>query len=160
MLWLVRSYIAHLKGYLVNWATIVASNMKEKAHRLKAKGLKNGSIDISKIGQESKKFEGDKICATCALKVKMLDIMIDCVQCPFKILKGEIKQVGDMHLLLGDLLQCSHTNVSHLEEENMKFFEKFMGLQFNMEDCKVIAIKAQASTIAIEVQIKTMELNM
>jgi hypothetical protein len=151
-LWFVRNYIMHLKRYLVNWAIVAASTMKEKTQRFKAKGLKSRLIDNSKIGQVSKRFEGDKICMTCALKVKMLDTVVDYVQCPFKILEEEIKHVGNMHLLLGDLLQCGHTNMSP--------FEKFMGLQFNMEDCRSTAIEAQASMVAIEVQIKAMKLSM
>jgi hypothetical protein len=91
MLWLFKNYIVHLKGYAMNWAIVATPTIKEKVHRLKAKGLKSKSINISEIGHVSKRFEGDRICTTCALKVRMLDMVVDYVQCPFKILEGEIK---------------------------------------------------------------------
>jgi hypothetical protein len=44
MLWLVRGYIAQVKGIEINWAKIVPSIAKKKAQRKDVGKLKNGSI--------------------------------------------------------------------------------------------------------------------
>jgi len=46
MLWLVRGYIAQVKGVEINWAKVVASIAREKAQRKDVGKLKNGSIDL------------------------------------------------------------------------------------------------------------------
>jgi hypothetical protein len=43
--------------YHVNWVIAITSMGRKRAYKLEAKGLKNGSIDISKLNQMFKKFE-------------------------------------------------------------------------------------------------------
>jgi hypothetical protein len=40
MLWVVKGYISHTKGFKVNWARVATSTTKEKAHRLVAKKMR------------------------------------------------------------------------------------------------------------------------
>ncbi len=42
----------------VNWVIAIASMGRKRAYKLEVKGLKNGSIDISKLNQMFEKFEG------------------------------------------------------------------------------------------------------
>jgi hypothetical protein len=70
MFWLVRSYIAKLKGHLVNWAISATSIAKEKACRLEVKGLKSGLVYLSKLSFKDLggRFEGEGMCATHTTK--------------------------------------------------------------------------------------------
>jgi len=47
MLWLVKGYIAQLKGNLMKWAIATITIAKEKAHKQQVNGLKSGSINLS-----------------------------------------------------------------------------------------------------------------
>jgi hypothetical protein len=49
MLWLVKGYIAQLKGNFMKWAMATLTTAKEKAHRQQVNGLKSGSINLSNL---------------------------------------------------------------------------------------------------------------
>jgi hypothetical protein len=75
------------------------------------------------------------------VKVEKQNIAGEHVQCPFRVSYLEVKQVGDMHFLLHDLLKFALVKVSRLEVEKRKLFEMFVGFQFNMEDHITVVIK-------------------
>lgn len=79
------------------------------------------------------------------MKVEKQDIVGEHVQCPFWVSDLGVKQAGDMHLLLHDLLKFSLVKVSYLEVEKIRLSKKLVRFQFNMEDHRTVAIKVQKS---------------
>jgi hypothetical protein len=83
------------------------------------------------------------------VKVEKQNIASEHVQCPFRVSYLEVKQVGDMHILLHDLLKLALVKMSRLKVEKTRLFEMFIGFQFNMEDGKTAIIKVQESIAKI-----------
>jgi hypothetical protein len=96
------------------------------------KGLKSGSIYLSKLSYKDLggRFEGEGMCATHRTKAEKQDMVGENVKCLFGVSivsAAEFMQVGDIHLLLCNLLTRAHTKVSCLEIEKTKLDEKLIG---------------------------------
>ncbi len=109
MMWLVKGYITKLKGHFVNWALVVASTPREKAHRQEVKGLKSGSIDIFHFSDEELvgRVEGDGVCVIRTMKVKKQAMVGNNAKCPFGALIPDILLIDDVHLCLHELLKLT-----------------------------------------------------
>jgi hypothetical protein len=96
------------------------------------KGLKSGSINLSKLSFRDLggRFKGDGVCSIRTSKAEKQDMVGESMKCPFGVLivsAPEIMQVGDIHLLLCNLVTCAQEKVSYLEIEKMKLYEKLIG---------------------------------
>ncbi len=63
--------------------------------------------------------------------------------CPFTNSSLKITQVDEVHKLLGELLKNAMLKVSHLEVEKAKLSRKLIGVRFNVEYLKSIALKTE-----------------
>jgi hypothetical protein len=159
MMWLVKGYIAKLRGHLVNWALIIASMPREQARRQEVKGLKSGSINIIDFSYKELvgRVEGDGVCVICIVKVEKQVVVGDDAKCPFGGLIPNILLIDDVHLCLHELLTFAQVKMSRLELEKVKFDEKFINLLLNMDDCKIAEIKAQDDMALIELDIRVVK---
>jgi hypothetical protein len=144
MMWLVKRYIAKLKGHLVNWALVATSTPRKKARKQKVKGLKNGSTNIFEFNYEElvRRVEGDGVYVTCTMKVEKQTMVGDDAKCSFRALVPKILLVIDVHLCLCELLTLTKVKMSFLKSKKVKLDEKLIGLLLNMDDREFAAIKA------------------
>ncbi len=63
-------------------------------------------------------------------------------------------RVKNLQLLLSDVLKNANYKIRSLEGEKKKVEEKFIGLLFNMEDCKIATLEAQKAFNKVESKVK------
>ncbi len=51
--------------------------------------------------------------------------------------------VTKVHVLMQDLLKQCRTKIANQEEKRSKFYDNLLGMKFNVEDRKAIALDAQ-----------------
>ncbi len=73
--------------------------------------------------------------------------------CPFGVSKVVIIEVIELHDLLGQLHKNTMLKVLHLEAKKAKLFKKLIGLKFNMEYLKLVALEAYDSIINCECEL-------
>jgi hypothetical protein len=54
--------------------------------------------------------------------------------CPYGVSPTKLARVIEVHVLIQDLLKQCGTRIAIQEEKRSKFFEKLVGMKFNMED--------------------------
>ncbi len=154
MSWVMKGYIAQMKGFDVNWAKGVASTSKEKACRVVCEKVKSGrSSNVSKLsgGEIFCKMEpNDIVCKSFILqgraKVKSA--------CPYGVPIGEIAQVQDLQSFFSNMFRHLELKVIHLQGEAPKLFKKLVGLCYNMDDHKAIIVEAQGGFEHVKCKMK------
>ncbi len=128
MLWLVRGYIAQVKGVEINWAKVVASTAREKAQRKDVGKLKNGSIDLLILsGGEATTWFGNK--PTPKVE-KNGSCLMQQALCPYDILSLEIRKVRELHTLLCNLEKCAYAKIREAKGEKKRLVENWLGWGF------------------------------
>ncbi len=154
MSWVMKGYIAQMKGFNVNWAKVATSISKEKACRVVYEKVKSGrSSDVSKLsgGEIFCKMEHDNIvCKSCILQGGNKGKNA----CPYGVPIGEIIQVQDLQLFSNDMFRHLKLKDVHLQGEATQLFEKLVGLRYNTNDHKAIITKAQGGFDHVKCKMK------
>jgi hypothetical protein len=117
MLWVVKGYIAQVKGYNVNWARTASSTTKKKARRLLTEKMKSTkSIDMSKLSgglEVSCKTEGGDVCKSFIVVTRSTNRLT----CPYGVSAIHITMVQDLHCIFGELFKSLGQKLAMLEGE-------------------------------------------
>ncbi len=150
-LWFVKGYIAQMKGKSMNWAKVVVSTTKKKVKRKGVKIMKSGggkSLDL--CGGEASTRVDHNVLFKSLLATKSEKVEPAQAVCSFGILMIDIMHVVEMHSLLENLLKNIMLKAFRLKGEKAKLFEKLIGIKFNMEYFKSIALETQDSITSVE----------
>jgi hypothetical protein len=111
--------------------------------------MKSGvSVELSKMGGFAKVF--GRLNSMSKYMLSTLTKGMPIGKCPHGVSPTKVLKVGELTNVLDDLLKWTKAKVLHLEAERNKLSEKLIGLQFNMEECHVLALQAQDAIASFE----------